>query len=251
MSTVLHQALIASYGSGGSSPDELGDLQLWIDASQETGFSNGDEVSTAQDWSGNNRDATGAINNVLKPTYRATDGPNGLPAFRCQNNDTTEGGYFTLPDFLSGTAGHHFTILKLDIEPDTNSRSGPPLGDWGSATTTEFYGFPADGKIYSAWGSDTWRGTVDPAVALTNWHVYEERTAAGAWSNWIDAVQQFTTATNTVGWGAAPKIGHHGISGISTLYGMIAEVIFYNRTLTGDEILEVYAYLNDKYAFSL
>jgi len=237
---------------GGSGPGGVTGLEFWLDASQETGFSNGDEVSTAQDWSGNNRDATGVVSAVLKPTYRATDGPSGLPAFRMQSNATEQGGYFTLPDFLNGfTAGHHFTVVKLDIEPDSNSRAGPPLGDWGTSTLPEFYTLPSGGKIWSEWGSTVRHETVNPTADLTLWHVYEERSASGVWSNWIDGAMQFSTGTNTVSWGTAPKIGRHGIGGITTLFGMIAEVLFYDRVLDSSEIQAIYDYLETKYAITL
>lgn len=238
--------------AGGTGPGGfIEGLQLWIDADQETGFSDGDQVTTAQDWSGNGRHATGVVDDTLKPTYRATDGPDGLPAFRLQSNATEQGGYFTLPDFLSGSAGHAFAIVKLDIIPDSNSRAGPPLGDWGTANLPEFYTLPSGGKIWSEFGSTVRHETVDPIATLTNWHVLEHRTAVGAWSLWIDGVEEFSTGTNAVAWGNAPKIGRHGIGGITTLFGMIAESFFYNRTLDAGEIAGRYAYLNDKYAFSL
>lgn len=240
------------FAVAGNDPLGISDLQLWIDASQETGFSNGDEVSTAQDWSGNNRDATGAIFSVLLPTYRATDGPNSLPAFRCVDETTDEGGYFTLPNFLSGSAGHHFAVVKLDGDPQAlDSHAGPPLGDWGTASSASLYPNNPDNIIYSSWGSTIRRATVDPTPSLANWHVYEERTALNDWSNWLNGVMLFQELTNTVAWGTGPKIGRHSVGGVTTMFGMIAEVIFYNRALTGGEITTIYTYLNDKYGFSL
>lgn len=236
----------------GGGPGGVTGVQLWIDASQETGFSNGDEVSIAQDWSGNNRDATGVVNNILLPTYRASDGPNGTPAFRCQNNATTQGGAFNLPDFLTGSAGQHFSVVKLDIIPPNDPRAGPPLGDWGTAPQENLYPNDGDGIIYSKFGSTVRHGTgVPPAGVLTSWHVYEERSAANDWSNWFNGVMLFQTFTNTVAWGGAPKMGRGTVGGTSTLYGMIAEVIFYNRILTGGEVADIYDYLETKYLITL
>lgn len=236
----------------GGNPLGITDLQLWIDASQETGFSNGDEVTTAQDWSGNNRDATGAILNVLLPSYRATDGPNSLPAFRLVDEVTDEGGYFTLPNFLAGSAGHHFSVVKLDADPQAlDSHAGPPLGNWGTATAESLYPNNPDNIIYSSWGRTTRIPTVDPTPSLANWHVYEERTAANDWSNWLNGVMLFQTLTNTVAWGTGPRIGSHSVGGITTLFGMIAEVIFYNRALTSGEIQIIYDYLEEKYLITL
>lgn len=255
MSTILapfhglyKPAAVAAGGPGGVATD----LQLWIDASQETGFSNGDQVTTAQDWSGNNRDATGVVDNVLKPSYRATDGPNSLPAFRLQNEITDEGGYFSLPNFLSGSAGQHFCVVKLDADPQSaDSHAGPPLGNWGTASSVSLYPNNPDNIIYSSWGNTVRRATVDPTPSMANWHVYEERSAANDWSNWLNGSMLFQTFTNTVAWGTNPRIGSHSVGGVSTLFGMIAEVIFYNRILTGGEITAIYSYLNTKYSFSL
>lgn len=237
----------------GSNPLDIPDLQLWLDATQETGFSNGDEVFTAQDWSGNNRDATGVIGNVLRPTYRATDGPNSLPAFRLQNDATQEGGGFDLPNFLTSyTEGHHFTVVKCDLDPNSiNSRSGPVLGDWGTALLGEFFGFPADGKIYSFFGSNTRHTTVDPAAALNVWGVYEERSAANAWSNWWNGVQLDAKVVNTVAWGTTPKIGYRITSGTATLYGMFQQSLFFSRVLNAGEITTVYDYIEGVTTISL
>lgn len=244
MSTNLIRVPYPAAGAG--NPFGINDLELWLDASQETGFINGDEMSAVQDWSGNNRDGTGVVHNTLKPTYRATDGPNGLPCFRMINNSTGQGGYFTLPNFLTGfTAGHAFTILKLDIEPTLNSHSSPPLGDWGSSGLSEFYAFQADGIIYDGFGSTTRHTTANPP-SLTAWHVYEQRSGPGHWSNYFNGVQLFTTATNTVGWSTGPKVGLRILATTSSLDGLIFGALFFSRILNSTEIQTVYDYIEDE-----
>lgn len=49
------------------SPPDLTGLQMWFDITQETGYANDDAVTTWQDWSGNNRDATAPGNE--EPLY--------------------------------------------------------------------------------------------------------------------------------------------------------------------------------------
>lgn len=208
-------------------------------------------MNTAQDWSGNNRDVTGVVGNTLKPTYRSTDGPNSQPAFRLFSNATTEGGYFTVPDFLTSyTAGHYLAVVKLDIEPSIISRCAPPLGDWGSDTTGDLYHFPTDNKIYDAWGSTVRKASSSVSPTLTNWLVYEVRSASGAWSNHFDGVQLFSTGTNTVGWSTVPKVGAT-TTNANRLWGMIAEIVFYNRVLNGGEITTIYDYFETKYGITL
>lgn len=237
-------------------PSGISDLQLWYDALQETGFSDDDEISTVQDWSGNNRDGTGVVGNVLKPTYRATDGPNGTPCFRMSEIGALEGGYFSVPDFLTSyTEGHAFVVVKLDQEPDVNSRAGPPLGDWGSNAVGEFYGFPADAGNYDGFGSSVRHTTGVQATARTNWLVYENRTASAVWSRRINGATTgndlFSTGTNTVGWNTIAKVGARTSSGQALLYGLIAEVVFYNRVLDAGEITAIYDYLEAKYGITL
>lgn len=247
----IHQALLMMRKATAGGPGGLSDFQLWYDAAQETGFSNGDEMSTVQDWSGNNRDGTGVVDNVLKPTYRSSDGPNSNPCFRLMSNTTSQGGHFTVPDFLTGfTAGHYFAVVKLDIDPAIISKCAPPLGDWGSNTTGDLYPFPTDNKIYDAWGSNARKTTVDPSQDLKVWHVYEVRSASGAWSNYIDGSQLFTTGTNTVGWSTVPKVGGTQTNS-NRLFGMIKEILFYSSVKSGADLTTIYDYLETENGITL
>ncbi len=229
-----------------------GDLQARWRGSDIVGLSNGDEISTWNDSSGNGHDATGVVNNTKKPTYRSSDGPNSKPCVRLQINSTGIGGYFTLPNFLTGfTAGHYFAVLKTDIEPAIISKCAPPLGDWGSSFASgDLYPFVTDGKIYDGWGSTVRKSTGADPPALTNWHVYEVRSASGVWSNYFNGSQLFTTGTNTVGWSTAPKIGRTNVN-LNTLEGMIAEILFYTAIQSGAGLTAIYDYLESEYTITL
>lgn len=248
----IHQMVpVKRSAVGAIGPIGVPDLEFWLDATQETGYITEDEISTGLDWSGNARNVTGVVHNTLKPTYRATDGPNGLPCFRMSLTVTAQGGYFQLPDFFTGiTAGHALSIVRLDVEPSLNARAAPPLGDWGSSFLGEFYTFPADNGIYDGFGSTVRKTTGNPDADLTAWHVYEERTVAGAWSRRINGATSgndfFSTATNTVGWSGNAKIGGRISSDTAMLYGLIAEVIFFSRVLDPLEMQAIYDYIEDK-----
>lgn len=244
------QALVsASAGGTPPAPPATG-LQFWLKADAIEGLITGDDISTWNDSSGNGRNVTGVVVATKKPTYRATDGPNSLPAVRLLNNADSLGGYFTVPNFLTGyTAGHGLVVMKLDIEPALNNHASPAMADWGSVGD-EYFTFPSDGVIYDAFGSNARKTTVNPVPALTSWFLYECRSASGAWSNRIDGTQLFTTAVNTVGFSAAAKIGHSA-TGTKYMYGMVAEVLFYNAVLGATEYTELKAYITDKYGLTL
>lgn len=237
------------FATGGGAGPGVADLEFFLDAAQETGFSDGDQMTTAQDFSGNNRDATGVLVSTILPTYRATDGPSGTPAIRLMSNATAQGGYFTVPNFVDAwTEGHGFIVLKLDIEPTLNSRSGHPLGGWGN-TTDEYYNFPSDGVIYCGWGSSARKTTLNPVTSLDTWHVYEVRSASGAWSRRINGATStndfFSTGTNTVQFRASPglpTIGRNQTNN-NTMHGLVHKVLVYSRVLSAGEITTVYDYL--------
>lgn len=162
-------------------------------------------------------------------------------------------GWFTLPNFMTGfTAGHIFIVMqKITKTSVVPGRSGPPIGDWGS-NTDEYFVFSTDNKIYDSTGSSVRKTTADPGDITTNAFVYEVQTASGAWSNYKDGTQLFTTATNTVAFGTGPKVAR-STTNTKKFDGYISEIIFYSRVL--DDATErkavIHAYLNDKYGFSL
>lgn len=229
-------------------PDSLTDLQLWLRA-ESLALNDNDEISTWEDESGNNRDVTGVASPTLKPIYRATDGPTGGPAVRCATQ-SGGGGYFTVPNFLTSyTSGHAFVVVKSELDP-VGQDQPCPLGDWGSAGIS-FFLWTSDGGIYDDFGTSVRKTTGNPTPNMASqFRVYENRSAAGAWSNWIDGGAHFSTGTNTVAWGTAPYIGRRAFDG-RNFNGLICEIIFYNRVLSGGDLTTIYDYLEDKYGITL
>ena len=125
-----------------------------------------------------------------------------------------------------------------------------PLGDWAPATDDSYYTYTGDGKIYDKWGSTSRKDAITVS-GLNSWHVYEVRTASGAWSCHKDGTQLHSTGTNTVGWGSAPKVGRVSTNS-KYIEGLYAEVIFYSAVLSSSDRWDtVHTYLNNKYGFSL
>lgn len=206
-------------------------------------------MNTVQDWSGNNRDGTGVATGGSKPRYRSTDGPNSLPCIRPKQGDGVNG-YFTLPDFLTGfTAGHGFAVMKKQQDPPTSSTPCAVLSDWGTGGI-DVIPF-TDGKLYCAFGTNARKDNITNSVGtMTNWRLYEERSASGAWSNYLDGTQLHTTGTNTVAWSTTPKIGFTG-GASGGLEGDFAECFFFSRILNSTELQTIYDYIQAKYGITL
>lgn len=225
-----------AFGGGGGTPpgpETIADLEFWADASQESGFSNGDQMNAVQDWSGNNRDGTGVARGGIKPTFRTTDGPTAGAAFRFGQN-SADGGHFSLPDFLTGfSAGHGFAVIKWD---SATGESSPPFSTWGSAGDG-YYIFEPNDHIYDPFATSVRKDDITPNTAINLWHLYECRSAAGAWSLWQNGVQLHSTGTNTVAFSSAPLIG--GTAGRPCI-GLSRTMFFYSRILNAGEITSIY-----------
>lgn len=245
--------------AGGADPLGLADLELWLKMSTLSGLSNDDQITTWSDSSGNGRNATGTGTvGGVKPVYKTTGGPTGGPSVRLSLDDGSELRFFTLPNFLTSfTAGEIFIvcIAKADPGDGASSANGPPVGDWGSSVTGALYPFWSDSKIYEEFGTTVRKTALDPVTSLATWLCYNIRSAAGDFTYSINGATStndfFTTATNTVGWGTAPKVGAEAIG--KYLHGSIVEVIFYSRIL--DDATErkpvIHQHLNDEHGFSL
>jgi len=205
-------------------------------------------MSTVLDWSGNSRNGTGVVVTTYKPRYRTSGGPNSLPSIQLYADGSENGGYFSMPNFISAyTAGHCWTVFKKDTDP-TGDSDGPPLGNWGT-TNDSYFPYPGDNTIYEAFGSNARKDNITHTVALNIWGVYEIRTASAAWSNYINGTQQFTTGTNTVAFSTAPTVGQEKAGRV--FRGQFAETFFYNRVLTSGEITTIKSYITAKYGITM
>ncbi len=252
MSYIINPYLFATGGGGGFGPDPstVADLQFWNDTYQETGFSNGNQMSAVQDFSGNNRDGTGVSGGGSLPVYRATDGPNSMPCIRYGVNSGAAG-YFTLPNFLTGfTAGHGFAICKTVLRDGSQ-----PFSSWGS-TDDGYYPWSANNLMYDPTATNARKDAIaaGPLVMSgaggTPWHLYEFRSASGAWSLWQNGAQTYSTGSNTVAWGTTPTIGKELGPG-RMFIGDIAELFMYSSIKSGADLTTILSYLNTKYTLGI
>lgn len=204
------------------SPSDISGLNLWLAADAITGLSDGDTISTWEDQSASNWDATASGSG--QPTYE-TNEKNGLPVVRFDGTD----------DFLSLTtsAQSTFTIFILF------KGSGMLLG--GSGVSVNYYVWPRSNPDYQAYfGSGYPAGSRN----TTDWGICRLTCDGTTWTCHEDSTLQITE-TNSNDF----QLGYIGrYSGGVYLTGDIAEVIGYDTSLGGSDISSVETYLTDKYA---
>lgn len=233
--------LINSYNFGGVfTPLSLSPYQ-WLKADAYSG-SDGDQVSTWSDSSGNARDVSGV--GTTKPVYK-TSIVNGQPVVRF--NGTTS--YFTLGDYSELTEGEVFIVLKAVSDPATTGEGA--LWRIGTVAAGSFYPY-TNSLIYEAFGSTTrpMEG-INPTPDLSSvFRLYNLFSKTNDWGANLDTASLFTTATNTVGFSATAWLGRTFGTSDNIFYGDIAEYILFNRKLTSGERLQMTTYVDNKYNLS-
>jgi Fibronectin type III domain len=224
----------------------FGNLLLWLKADSglaQTGTNT--PVSYWVDQSGSTNNATQGTS-ANQPLW-VTNALNGLPIVRFNGTSS----YFSLPQFMSGTVGaEEFVVLKAA----TNQPAGTPcLWRLGGSETANNYP-NISGQIAEGFGSTAVYNLGVPAQPLTNYNVYEVSATNGLWAAWLDGQLLGSSMVNTYGWGAwatLQSLGCDAWGGPSSYFaGDVAEVLMFNRPLTGDEKVSVGSYLVLKYGLT-
>ena len=228
--------------AGGFAPDDISGCRTWIEPDLQTGFSNGDDYLTAEDFSPAGIDATHS-SSINEPTWRSNV-INGRAVARF----TIETNFPFASHPLSGaSAGTLFVVSSIVNDPPSLGLTGAIVGNWGSSGSGEHWPF-SDGNIYSDWGSTVRKTVGNPTPAMTSPRIIAIVSAASDWRFYFEGGSAFySTASNTVGWnGTAPQLGRCRITTNSTLSD-IAAVIAYNTALSLTDINQVGDYLADRY----
>jgi len=254
-------ALVFSAGLASAASGALvnSGLQVHLDASQITGLSSGDPVSTWADQSGNGRSATASDAN--RPTY-ITNAMNGLPVVRFNGTNALLSSFPSNTFSVDGTtlfavfrvqpaATAQYTLTSLH----GTSGAGTPAGVNQAFMFVSRY---ATGDLFSSLdgtsGDNTASQNLDGPYNDGLPHLFVSRSNAGTGSSsnifqradgkdeitYSDAAQQSAVNLYTVG------ALNNGTS--NRLVGDLAEILVYNRPLTTTEIAENEAHLMQKYA---
>lgn len=238
------------FAAGGPfSPSDIAGLKLWLKADAITGLSDGDPVTTWEDASSANNDATQGTANV-KPLYK-TAIVNSLPVVRFvpEIGNPPLSDYLSLPDFMNAqTAATVFWVAKITTDPPaTDPRTGPPVGDLGTDANADHYPY-TDSTVYLDIGSTVRKTVGNPTPSLTSWHYVSIVSASADWRFYLAGTSIFATGTNTVAFNSAPLVGRaSGAGGPYGFDGDIAEIIVYNSALSDTDRGNVQTYLASKY----
>lgn len=221
-------------------------LSLWLDASDAATLfqdsagttaatANNDVIGRWADKSGNANHAT-QTTTADKPLLK-TAVQNGLNAVQGISTDK-----LLLPDLSAMTAGQVFVVVS-------NASAATDMWRLGSHAERSFW-VGAGPSIYDTFGTTARKNTGNPATTIpsfnvANFNIYSAASASGAWTNWINGTQHYTTGTNTVGFPSDPMLFHTSFSGF---HGSFAELLLFTRVLTTDERDAVTEYLNTKWA---
>ncbi len=200
-------------------------MHLRADAAVVTD-SNGD-VSSWFDQSGLNNNATQFQLN-LEP-YLTQGAINGEPAVAFNGG----GEFMWVPSFLVGDSSAEI-LAVVRVNPTVNLYNtmwqfGNGLGS-GYFNSSHYDDFgTSDGSFYPA----------QPASETSEYHVYNVSVQANDWIERFNGVQIAEHTGESVSFGTLPSIG--------AMNGAIAEMIIYNRVLTGQERATVNSFLFSKY----
>ena len=216
-------------------PTYMSNLQVWYDASQITGKTSGNTISTWSDSSGNNRNVTQATP-ANQPTFQANV-LNTYPVVRFNGSSNTMTSAATAIDLTSG--GSMFLVTRIN---NTN-----PMGIF-------YYNGGTNGSFmdwYMGGGQARWeKGDTSPSnIASIYGNLSTNQFALlsgldnklyinGAFQGQSSASSYYSLSTNAI------TLGNYG----GYYSGDLAEIVIYNKVLSSADRQVVEKYLNQKYS---
>lgn len=146
---------------------------------------------------------------------------------------------------LGLTGAETFIVFQANADPPA---TGVKCGFWRTESAASVAVVPfTDGIIYDGFGSTVRKTTVDPTPSLASPRIYSVISTATEWTSSLDGTQIFTTATNTVGWNTATRIG----SSVSNWFdGLMCEWLVYPAKLSTADRAKTIAYLKARYGIA-
>ena len=203
--------------NGGIAPDQLSGMQLWLKADAITGLNDGDLVSSWNDSSGNNNNATQA-NNTLEPIYK-TGVINGYPTVRFDgSNDKLA---------VSGTITHG-TILTVGKHAGSNQ----VFAEVGGGTISSHRG------LY---------GTACPTYCTYEQYYSNSLSISNGGGGPLNSFSILTGQSPTTPLISTSFALGQGTPSYAYLAGDVAEMLIYDSSLSTANRQSVEAYLQAKY----
>jgi hypothetical protein len=231
----------ARRGAAAWSPAKLS-LALWLRADIGTGAS-------WTDLSGAGRTPAQGTPSA-QPTFRAAGharGINGQPVVDWDGTSDYMDFGASAFSALSGGA-EVFLIGRRDADPPPTDATSPiwVMGSSGDGSSLVPY---SDGNVYEDFGSTTRKSAGNPAASLASPFSYNVVSIAGEFTVRVNGTQLYTTATNTVGWSATPRLGRTLVA--SWFFaGVTAEVVMTVGKMSATDRTELRTYFHGRYAVS-
>lgn len=228
-------------------PGDIAGLQVHHDATELTGFTDGDNIGTWPDETGNGYDMTQGDSGE-QPSYAASQF-NGNAAVRfAGGNDNAE--FFT-GSFPTGISeGDFFVVMVRDQYPPEDGEQ--TNWSYGTISGSPHYTF-TDGDMYLAWGRDE-RAIegVTPDTGLDQLHLLEIQSATEMVAI-QNGVQQAMTTSGNVDFPSTPYLGMNSGDDGDNMRGMagyICEVAIYDNVISSSDRSDLEQYFQDKWGFS-
>lgn len=210
---------------------------LWLDASQITGLSDGNAVSTWPDMSGNGYDATQGTGSA-QPTYK-TGIVNGKPVVRFDGGDWLG---FTQQSLAS------FSIFVVNRKDAVTNKS--VLLENSAVAGNQYLAAPSSNAsgAYSAQIATTIANS--PSATVNAWHIAGLVRSSGIIVAYVDGSGGSGASNSTTF--APNRIASY--SQVGTTYwfsGDIAEIILYGSALGATDRQAVQTYLGTKYGITV
>jgi hypothetical protein len=220
-------------------PSAIPGLRLWLRADVGVGTNEARQLETWLDQTCSGLDALQS-SATKRPVLGTNQGGNPVVWFYGTN-------YLNLPSFTTNgwAEADGFLVIKAEADPPTTLRQHWTFGGTGGAWYPH-----TDGSIYDDFfrrGNAT--GTTNPAVPLTDRHLYNATSTSAAWTSRINGTVIYTDTNNVFGFWDQPQGARLGAGGNvhEGFQGYIGEVLIYGRVLSDAERSRVQNYLNARY----
>lgn len=204
-------------------PSALGSstLLVWLKGDTVSG-SDGDQISTWSDSSGNARNFTLPVGQATAPELEAGD----LNSLNTLHFPNTSNQRYQGPSLSGlGSSVALYLIWKNAADPGGSGTGGPTAfgTDNVNANHTPF----SDGVIYNADLSTARKTVGNPSTTLAQYNIIGITSAASSFIYYLNGVSFFSTGTNTVGLSTTPIIGR-GKTSANGSNGWVAEIVLVN-----------------------
>jgi hypothetical protein len=230
------------------SPSNISGLSLWLKADAGVSLS-GSDVTLWADQSGNGRNATPVL---ASPTYNSSD-LNGKPTISLSSIVGETNQSLQIDGNPMGAFGSTAFVVNY-VDPDVFGfdPNGALLGNFGNASDGSHWPYGLTNSVYDSFATDARKNDLGLPTGITNWNIYSVYSQDNDWKLFCNGTEFYSDEanvySNVIANDTSLYIGMQNNAGTDQIFkGKVAEVVIYNRVLTGSERQKVEEYLMSKY----